>query len=124
MTWWEWTLIGLAGAAGAPLRYVVDVVVSERIDATFPRGTLVVNISGCLALGIVTGLAIYHGLPKASKEILGLGFVGAYTTFSTFTLETAQLFEEGKAGPALVNVAVSVVVGGLAAAAGLALAAL
>jgi CrcB protein len=124
MTWWEWTLIGLAGAAGAPLRYVVDVVVSERIHGTFPLGTLVVNISGSFALGIVTGLAMYHGLPKASQEILGLGFVGAYTTFSTFTLETVQLFEEGKAGPALVNVVVSVVSGGLAAAAGLALAGL
>ncbi len=124
MTWWVWILIGLAGAVGAPLRYVVDVVVSERVAGRFPLGTLVVNVSGSFVLGVITGLAMYHGLPKSSREILGVGFVGAYTTFSTFTLETMQLLEDRQARSALINIACSVVAGGLAAAAGIALAGL
>jgi fluoride exporter len=124
LTWWEWTLVGLAGAVGAPLRYVVDVLVSERSAGAFPLGTMVVNISGAFVLGLITGLAMYHGLPKSSGEILGTGFIGAYTTFSTFSLETMQLLEDGELQQALTNVAVSLVAGGLAAAAGLALAGL
>jgi CrcB protein len=87
-------------------------------------GTLVVNVSGSFVLGLITGLAIYHGFPKASREILGTGFVGAYTTFSTFTLETMQLLEGRQTRSALINIASSVVAGALAAAAGLALAGL
>jgi len=124
MTWWEWILIGVAGAAGAPLRYVVDVALSERVDGAFPLGTLVVNISGSFVLGLITGLAMYHGFPKASREVLGTGFVGAYTTFSTFTLETMQLIEDRQTRSTSINIALSVGAGALAAAAGLALAGL
>jgi fluoride exporter len=124
LTWWEWSLVGVAGAVGAPLRYVVDVLVSERSAGAFPLGTMVVNVSGAFVLGLITGLAMYHGLPKSSREIIGTGLVGAYTTFSTFSLETMQLLEDGELQQALTNVAVSLVAGGLAAAAGLALAGL
>ena len=124
MTWWVWSLVGVAGAVGAPVRYVVDVLVSERSAGAFPLGTMVVNVSGAFVLGLITGLAMYHGLPKSSREILGTGLVGAYTTFSTFSLETMQLLEDGELQPAFTNVAVSLVAGGLAAAAGLALAGL
>ena len=124
MTWWVWSLVGVAGAVGAPLRYVVDVLVSERIAGAFPLGTMVVNISGAFVLGLITGLAMYHGLPRSSREILGIGLVGAYTTFSTFSLETMQLFEDGELQSAATNIAVSLLAGGLAAAAGIALAAL
>jgi fluoride exporter len=123
MTWWVWSLVGLAGAVGAPLRYVVDVLVSERSAGAFPLGTMVVNVSGAFVLGLITGLAMYHGLPKSSRVILGTGLVGAYTTFSTFSLETVQLLEDGEIQQALINVAASLVAGGLAAAAGIALAA-
>jgi CrcB protein len=124
MTWWVWSLVGVAGAVGAPLRYVVDVLVSERSAGAFPLGTMVVNISGAFVLGLITGLAMYHGLPTSSREILGIGLVGAYTTFSTFSLETMQLFEDGEHQGAVANIAVSLLAGGLAAAAGIALAAL
>ncbi len=124
MTWWVWSLVGVAGAVGAPLRYVVDVLVSERSAGAFPLGTMVVNVSGAFVLGLITGLAMYHGLPKSSREIVGSGLVGAYTTFSTFSLETMQLLEDAELQQALINVAVSLVAGGLAAAAGLALAGL
>jgi fluoride exporter len=124
MTWWVWSLVGVAGAVGAPVRYVVDVLVAERSAGAFPLGTMVVNVSGAFVLGLIPGLAMYHGLPKSSREILGTGLVGAYTTFSTFSLETMQLLEDGELQPAFTNVAVSLVAGGLAAAAGLALAGL
>ena len=68
-------------------------------------GTLVVNLSGCFVLGLLTGLAIYDGLPGTPKLVLGTGLVGAYTTFSTFSFETVALLEEGQARAAARNVA-------------------
>jgi CrcB protein len=124
MSWWQWLLVALAGAVGAPLRYVVDTLVSDRVDGTFPFGTLVVNVSGSFVLGGLSGLAIYHGLPATPKLIVGAGLVGAYTTFSTFGFETVALLEAGEVGLAARNVVLSAVVGAAAAAAGLALAAL
>ncbi len=124
MSWWQWVLVGVAGGVGAPLRYVIDTVVSDRVQGVFPFGTLVVNVSGCFVLGLLTGLAIYDGLPGTPKLVLGTGLVGAYTTFSTFSFETVALLEEGQTRAAARNVALSAVIGTLAAAAGLALAGL
>ena len=115
MTAWEWVLVALAGALGAPLRYLVDTVISDRAQGRFPLGTLVVNISGSFALGLLGGAT------RATHEVLGTGLIGAYTTFSTFSFETVQLVEEGQARSAAINVLISLVVGSLAAAAGLAL---
>ncbi len=122
MTWWQWVLIGLAAGVGAPLRYVVDTAVADRVGGLFPWGTLVVNLSGCFALGLLTGLAMYDGLPGTPRTVLGTGLIGAYTTFSTFSYETVALVEEGEARLAARNVAFSAVIGTLAAAAGFALA--
>jgi fluoride exporter len=122
MSWWQWVLVGVAGAVGAPLRYMVDTVVTDRVGGAIPVGTFVVNVSGCFVLGLLTGLAIYHGLPGTPRLVLGTGLVGAYTTFSTFSFETVALLEEGEAREALRNVVLSAVVGTLSAAAGLALA--
>lgn len=116
MSWWVWVLVAMAGAAGAPARYALDTMVSERIEGVFPLGTMVINISGSFALGLLGGLT------KAPHEILGTGLVGAYTTFSTFSFETWQLVEEGEVRSALINVLVSLAAGTLAAAGGLALA--
>jgi CrcB protein len=120
MRWWEWVLVGVAGAAGAPLRYMVDTIVSDRGEGVFPYGTLVVNVTGSFVLGLITGLVMYHGLTRPPKLIFGTGLVGAYTTFSTFSFETLQLAEQGESRAALANLAVSVAVGAAAAAAGLA----
>jgi CrcB protein len=124
MTWWEWLLVGLAGAVGAPLRYLVDSVVSDRVEGTFPLGTLTVNVSGSLALGLLSGLVIYHGLSGSPNLILGTGLIGAYTTFSTFSFETVALIQEGEGGLAVLSVLGNALAGAGAAAAGLALAAL
>jgi CrcB protein len=124
VTWWEWVLVAVGAAAGAPLRYVIDTVVSERISGVFPLGTLVVNVSGSLVLGVITGLALYHGFTGAPKLVLGTGLIGAYTTYSTFTFETVSLFEDGEAWSAVRNILWSLVTAGAAATVGLALAAL
>ena len=124
MSWWEWLLIGVAGAVGAPLRYAVDTLVSDRVAGVFPLGTLTVNVSGSFGLGLVSGLVIYHGLSGPPNLILGTGLIGAYTTFSTFSFETVALLEQGDTGLAVRNVVTNAVAGAGAAAAGLALAAL
>ena len=119
-----WAGFVAAAAIGAPLRYVIDASIGERVGGRFPWGTLVINASGSLLLGVLTGLALYHAFPKTPKVILGTGFCGAYTTFSTFTFETVGLAEEGATIPALLNAAGMLVVGAACAALGLALATL
>jgi fluoride exporter len=119
-----WVAFLAAGSAGAVLRYVVDAVVEERAGGPFPWGTLVINASGSLLLGFLTGLGLYHAFPQASRLVLGTGFCGAYTTFSTFTFETVRLAEEGAGRVAWRNVLATLVTGAAAAAAGLALAAI
>jgi len=122
MTWWQWVLVGAAGAIGAPLRYVVDTLVGDRVDSMFPMGTLVVNVSGSFALGLISGLVLFDGLGSGPNVVLGSGVVGAYTTFSTWTFETMALVGEGEIALAVRNIGVSAVLGAAAAAAGLALA--
>jgi fluoride exporter len=119
-----WAGFVAAAAIGAPLRYVVDVSIGERVGGRFPWGTLVINASGSLLLGVLTGLALYHAFPKTPKVILGTGFCGAYTTFSTFAFETVGLAEEGNSGAALLNAFGTLAVGATCAAVGLALASL
>ncbi len=114
----------MAGAIGAPTRFLLDGWVQERSGGELPVGTLFVNATGSLILGFLTGLALDHAFPNTPKAVLGTGFCGAYTTFSTFTYETARLAEEGRLAGAVRNAVVSFVVPALAAAAGLALAAL
>jgi CrcB protein len=119
-----WVGFVVAAAVGAPLRYLVDGAIAERAEGVFPWGTFVINASGSLVLGVLTGLSLYHAFPKVSKVILGTGFCGAYTTFSTFTYETVELLEEGALNEAARNALGTLIVGAGAAALGLALAAL
>ena len=113
----------VAGAVGAPVRFLIDGYIQERSGGGFPWGMLVVNISGSFALGVLSGLALYHAFPATPKTVLGSGFCGAYTTFSTFTYETVRLAEEGQLRGACRYALASLVVPALAAGLGLALAA-
>ncbi len=111
-----WVVLG--AALGAPARYLVDQAVTARHSSRFPFGTLVVNLSGCLLLGLLTGLA----LGPTAAALLGTGFCGAYTTYSTFSYEAASLAQGGRARVAGVYVATSVVAGLALAALGYAVA--
>lgn len=118
-----WVAFISAGAVGAPVRYLVDGFVGDRTEGAFPWGTLVINASGSLVLGLLTGLGLYHAFPETPRLVLGTGFCGAYTTFSTFSFETVRLLEEGARNEAFRYALATLVVGAGAAGAGLALAA-
>ena len=124
MTPLVWVGFVVAGAIGAPARYLLDGFVQDRTGGAYPWGTFAVNASGSFVLGVITGLAVHHGLPPAARTILGTGLCGAYTTFSTFSFETVRLVEEGDTVDAARNVVASLAVGLGAAALGLFLASL
>lgn len=115
-------VVSVAAGLGAVLRYVVDVSVQHRVRGEFPYGTLVINLTGSLFLGIVTGLALHHGLSKNTTLILGTGLAGGYTTLSTWAVESLALAEKGSIAEAGINVVGSFALGMAAAAAGLGLA--
>jgi CrcB protein len=115
-------LVGLGGFAGAIARYVVDGYIAERFAGAFPWGTLVVNISGSFALGLLFALTADRAtLPAEIRGPVLIGFIGAYTTFSTYMLESWQLVGSGAFGLALVNVFGSVVLGLVAVGVGMGL---
>jgi CrcB protein len=115
-------ILGLvvAGGLGALLRYEVERGVRRRLGPSFPYGTLLINVTGSFLLGLLTGLAEHHGLNTGLVTVLGTGLLGAYTTFSTFSVDTVGLAERGRGGAALANVGASLVLGLGAAALGLA----
>jgi fluoride exporter len=115
-----WVAFVAAGAVGAMARYVIDHAVGGRMKGVFPWGTFVINITGSFLFGFVTGLGLSHGFPRVPRVVLGTGFCGAYSTFSTFTFETARLLEEGSFTEAFWNGAGTFFAGSIAAAAGLA----
>lgn len=119
-----WVAFVAAGAVGALVRYLADGLVAARTEGAFPWGTFLINVTGSLLLGVLSGLTLYHAFPKTPEVVLGTGFCGAYTTFSTFTFETVRLLEEGALADAFRNAAGTLLTCAAAAAGGVALAAL
>lgn len=106
-----------AGALGAPARYLVERAMSRRFGHAFPWGTTAVNLAGSLLLGLLAGMGEFHHWQGDILRVAGVGFVGAFTTFSTFAVETIRLPARAKVRYVGIGV-----VGGLGlAAAGLAL---
>src|SRR5580658_6374787 len=104
--------VGLAGFCGAIARYWLDGLISRLTTGSFPWGILIVNVSGCFAIGFLTTLFAGRVLPHpAVRTAILVGFIGAYTTFSTFAYQTVQLGRGGAYLSALANVATSLVVG-------------
>ncbi|WP_043097252.1 fluoride efflux transporter CrcB [Kallotenue papyrolyticum] len=114
-----WMLLG--GIAGALARYHGARVIQARVAGSFPLGTLLINLSGCWGLGLLTGLLASHPAWPADgwRLVLGVGFFGGYTTFSSFAWETAQLWRQGQRRAAGLNLAAQAGLGALLAAAGL-----
>ena len=95
--------VALAGGVGAVARFVLDGLVRSRVASWFPVGTVVVNVTGSFVLGLVTGLALAHVVPDELRLVVGTGFCGGYTTFSTASFETVRLVEQRRVGAALLN---------------------
>jgi CrcB protein len=115
-------LIGVGGFFGAIARYLVDLNVSERTGGGFPWGTLTVNLSGAFALGILFAITAERGiLPAEVRGPVLIGFIGAYTTFSTLMLESWRLAETGAPLLGLANIVGSSILGIVAVAGGLAI---
>jgi CrcB protein len=108
------TAVGAVGGIGAIARFALDGVVAERAGREFPYGTLVVNVLGAFLLGTLVGAA----LSATAFRLAGTGLIGAFTTFSTWTLESHRLGEDGELRLGALNFAVSLVIGVLAAWAG------
>lgn len=106
--------IGLLGGVGALARFAVDGMVGRRIGQAFPFGTLAVNLLGAFGLGVLVGASA----GADADRLLGTGLIGAFTTFSTWVFESQRLGEDGSLRLGVVNFAVSLVLGGLAAWAG------
>ncbi len=102
-----WLGIGLLGGLGAVARFAVDSGVAQRATARLPVGTLAVNLSGTLALGVLAGATS----DADALHLIATGLLGSYTTFSTWMLESERLAEEGEPGVAGANLALSLALG-------------
>ena len=109
-----WAGVAVIGGAGSVLRFYADGVVSAAAGRDFPYGTMVINVSGAVILGLLTGLA----LTPSQSLLLGTAAIGSYTTFSTWMLETQRLTEERQYRKAVLNIVVSLALGIAAAALG------
>jgi CrcB protein len=104
-------LVVLGAAVGAPLRYLTDRAVNGRHDSLFPWGTLAVNVAGSFLLGLLFAGARAHGVSPQVTALLGTGFCGALTTYSTFGYETVRLFAGRSHFHAVANVVASITAG-------------
>lgn len=106
-------LAAVCGGLGAAARYLIDTGVARLVGARFPSGVMLINITGSFALGVVVG-----ALPEVAS-VVGVGFLGGYTTFSTAMVDTVALWRDGARRAALLNAIGMLVAGVLAALAGL-----
>lgn len=95
--------VAVAGGLGAVARLVLDGAIRSRVRVNIPLGTTVINVTGSFLLGLVTGLALAHGLPAEWRAVLGTGFLGGYTTFSTASFETVRLAQQRRYRAAAFN---------------------
>lgn len=104
--------IAAGSAAGGVARFILSTVVQDRWSTSFPAGTLVVNVLGCIALGFISYLVLETGeFSPTTRALLTTGFCGGFTTFSTFAMETIRAAEEGALQRAMLYVGSSVIAG-------------
>jgi fluoride exporter len=97
------TLTLLAGASGALARFLLDALIKQRWKFTFPWATVIINVTGSLMLGVLAGLVLFHGQSSTWQTVIGTGFCGGYTTFSTASFETVRLVQQDRHWLALLN---------------------
>jgi len=102
-------VISIGAVLGANARFILGRWVADRMGAGFPYGTLIINVSGSFLIGIVLTVATQRAIaPSWFQPALAIGFLGAYTTFSTFSYETLSLVNAGSVAAAAANIGVSV----------------
>lgn len=114
MSWLVWVGVAFLGGCGALARFGLTLLVADRLHPHLPAGTLAVNVSGAFLLGLLAGASVEGD----ARLLFGAGLLGAYTTFSTWMIETQRIGEAGKRRLALVNVGLSIALGLAAAALG------
>ncbi|GAA4659299.1 fluoride efflux transporter CrcB [Arthrobacter cryoconiti] len=112
-------LLSLAGGLGAGARFVADGLLRSRIRTALPAGTMLINTTGALLLGLLTGMVLAHQVGPELVAVLGTGFMGGYTTFSTSSFETVRLIQSGRIWFAVVNGLGTLILSVAAAACGL-----
>lgn len=110
----KYVMIGVGGCAGAIARYALGVYIGSRLGIRFPYGTFVINVSGCFIVGFSLALLARTTASEYWRYLIPIGFIGAYTTFSTFEYETLRAIQDGQPMSGLLNVVVSVVIGFIA----------
>ena len=107
----KYVMIGVGGFAGAIARYLLGNYIGSRLGFRFPYGTLVINVSGSFLVGLSMALFARTTASLYWRYLIPIGFIGAYTTFSTFEYETLRAIQDGQLATGLLNVAVSVITG-------------
>lgn len=114
----KYWMIGIGGFAGAVARYALGVYIASRLGTRFPYGTFVINVSGSFLVGLTLALLARTTAGAYWRYLIPIGFIGAYTTFSTFEYETLRAIQDGQLMTGLLNVALSLIVGFIAVWAG------
>jgi CrcB protein len=107
MTFWLWVAVAALGGCGAVGRFVIDGLIAGRAGRDFPIGTLAINLTGTVLLGVLVGVGAAGNL----YLLAGTATLGAYTTFSTWMFESYRLAEDGEFGPAILNALLSLLLG-------------
>lgn len=99
----DFLVVCVAGGLGAAMRFVLDGAIRQRVPVRFPLPTMIINVTGSLVLGLVTGLVLSQLIPHEWQLVIGTGLMGGYTTFSTASVETVRLLEERRWVATLIN---------------------
>lgn len=114
----KYLVIGVGGFLGAIARYALGVYIGSRYGVRFPLGTFIINVSGSFLIGFILVLLARTTASAYWRYLIPIGFIGAYTTFSTFEYETLRAIQDGQVMTGLLNVALSLVIGFIAVWAG------
>lgn len=114
----KYVVVGIGGFLGAIARYALGTYIGSRYGVRFPLGTFIINVSGSFLIGLILTLLARTTASAYWRYLIPIGFIGAYTTFSTFEYETLRAMQDGQLMTGFLNVALSLVIGFIAVWAG------